>query len=176
MLCSSCGDTMEGVRKKRATKPLETGKSGEKGVHLKNIYFSAVTCRLRGWENPAWHIQKIVAQATMEIIVMHQKSMKKPCRKSSALRFCAVLKRGEMLRPVLSTVTWRVHFRKMLFEKYSQNLPEPWKSWWILTQWWKRILFCLHSLLSAGTVSLGRQICAWHQNVYVRFYRSLPWN
>lgn len=48
MLCSSCGDTMEGVRKKRATKPLETGKSGEKGVHLKNIYFSAVTCRLRG--------------------------------------------------------------------------------------------------------------------------------
>lgn len=83
MLCSSCGDTMEGVRKKRATKPLETGKSGEKGVHLKNIYFSAVTCRLRGWENPAWHIQKIVAQATMEIIVMYQKSMKKPCRKSS---------------------------------------------------------------------------------------------
>lgn len=39
--------------KKKTMKPLETGKSGEKGVHLKSICFSTVTCRFQGWENPA---------------------------------------------------------------------------------------------------------------------------
>lgn len=58
--------------KKKTMKPLETGKSGEKGVHLKSIYFSAVTCRLQGWENPAWCIQEAVAQATREVNVIHQ--------------------------------------------------------------------------------------------------------
>lgn len=42
-----------GGQGKKAKKPLETRKSGVKGVHLKNIYFSAVTCGLQRVENPA---------------------------------------------------------------------------------------------------------------------------
>ena len=62
-----------GGQEKKAEKPLETGKSGVKGMHVKNIYLSAVTCRLQRVENPAWCIQEIVAQATAEISVMHWK-------------------------------------------------------------------------------------------------------
>lgn len=41
-----------GGEEEKAKKPLGTGRNGEKGVHLKNKYCCAGTCRLQRGENP----------------------------------------------------------------------------------------------------------------------------